>query len=121
MSAAALDELGDGSELILCGCRGDVAGVEQETEEGGLSGTLPGDHERVPSVGRGHSGTHAVGDGTGCRGREWGMGVGVGVGVRVRIVGEHSGDGRERRRASAMVVAVDGERHDRSRREKSWH
>lgn len=111
VSAASLDELCDGDKLILCGCCGDVAGVEEETEEGRLSGALAGDHQGVSSVGMRCSGAQAVGGG--------GRGMGRGV------VGEHSGDGGEGRRASAMVVAGDGERHDspgeeERRGEKGW-
>ena len=47
VAAAALHELGDGGELVLAGGGGDVAGVEEEAEEGRLSGALAGDHERV--------------------------------------------------------------------------
>lgn len=49
VAAASLDELCDGSELVLVGREGDVAGVEEEAEEGRLSGALAGDHEGVAS------------------------------------------------------------------------
>lgn len=63
VAAAALDELCDGGELVLGGRMGDVAGVEEETEKGSLSGALTGDHEGVASGIEGVvrcSGVHAV-------------------------------------------------------------
>lgn len=78
VAAAALDKLCDGGELVLGGGVGDVAGVEEETEKGGLSGALAGHHEGVASdvggiEGAGScSGVHAV----------WGVAVGVHGGGR---------------------------------------
>lgn len=74
MGAAPLDELCDGSELVLCSCGGYVAGVEEETEEGRLAGALASDHEGVASVGglqveEGWTGgAHAIGGIVGCKG-----------------------------------------------------
>lgn len=106
VATAALDELCDGSELVLCGCRGDVAGVEEETEEGGLSGALASDHESVsPDVlgesllimGReARSGAQAVGGIVG--------GGGDSRDELAVVVGDDADD--------ALVAAVDDVRHD---------
>ena len=44
VTAAALDELGDRGELIVGDGGGDVAGVEEKAEEGGLACAASGDH-----------------------------------------------------------------------------
>ena len=86
VAAAALNELCDGGELVLGGRLRDVAGVEEETEKGGLSGALAGDHEGVASdVGiegvASCSGVHAVDGvndgGRGADGRAGCVAVGV--------------------------------------------
>ena len=53
VAATALNELGDGSELFLGDVGGDVAGIEEEAEEGGLAGAATGDHEGVGGWGVG--------------------------------------------------------------------
>ena len=57
VATAALDELGDGSELVARGGGGEEAGVEEEPEEGGLARAAASDHEGIArGVGVGHPG-----------------------------------------------------------------
>ena len=50
-ASTALDEAGDGGELLVGGGGGDGGGVEEETEEGGLAGAPASDHESVAGGG----------------------------------------------------------------------
>ena len=47
MATAALDKLGDGRELVARDGGGEVAGVEEEAEKGGLAWAAASDHECV--------------------------------------------------------------------------
>lgn len=101
MAATSLYELCDGSELVLCGCGGYVAGVEEETEEGCLAGAPSSDHEGVASgpwvVERRPGGAQTIGvivggQDEGGRGSDEVGAVGVG-------------------RMDALVAVLDDERH----------
>lgn len=104
VAAGALDELCDGGQLVLGGGWRYVAGVEEETEKGGLSGALAGHHEGVASDVAGGgiegvgscSGVHAV-DGVNDGGR------GADGGAGCVAVGDVGGEW--------VVAVVDGERH----------
>ena len=50
VASTSLDELGDGCELVLGGGGRNVAGIQEEAEEGRFSRCLPGDHKGVSAV-----------------------------------------------------------------------